>query len=237
MTSFILCCSDYITFKNDDGSLRPRQIKALPKDVKVEVLQSFFKEFAEQSLRDKYGMLMGCEIFSKHRKELCDEMVRLFRNHEIYAKKTEEQRKEIEDFLRLHPETIEVGRHHFDRYNFDVTDNFEVVGIKKNAHYITVANFLETIADHLNEELSTDLQKQKEFILKILHETEYFKNLEDKDKKAMINYINDKFDKRNNTNFDWSYAIYSVSLISDKSEMESYIARQSINKYRKDNKN
>lgn len=235
MTSYIPYFSGYITFKNDDGSLRPRQIKALPKDVKVEVLQSFFKSFAEQSIREKYGNLMGYEILSKHLKELCKEMVRLFRNHEIYTQKTEEQRKEIEDFLGLHPETIELGRHYFDRYNFDVTDNFEVVGIKKNANYIIVTDFLESIAKELNDELCSNPQKQKEFILKALQETEYYKCLENKDQAVVINYINDKFDARNNKSN--RFAEYGFGGLGDQYEVEIYILNQTTKKYRENNEN
>lgn len=227
MTTFSPYCLSYITWRNPDGSLKPRQVKTLPKNVRVEVLQSFFKKFAEESIREKYGDLMGDEILFNYRKELCEEMLRLFRNHEIYTKKTEEQRKEIEDFLTLHPETIEVARHYFDRYNFNVTDDFEVVGIKENAHYVTVSHFLKSIAENLSEELKTNPQLKREFILKTMQETDYFKGLPKVYQKKAIDYIINKLDTGYNRCF--------ISVFDERDEIEDYIAKQSIKKYRADN--
>lgn len=226
MTDYSPYCLGYITWRNDDGSFTPRQIKTLPKNVRVEVLQSFFKSFAKDSIRQKHGDLMGDEIFTNYRKELCEEMVRLFRNHDIYTKKTEEQRKEIEDFLSLHPETVEVARHYFDRYNFDVTDDFEVIGIKENAHYITVAHFLKSIAENLSEDLKTNPQKKREFILKTMQETDYFKGLPKIYQNKAVDYIINKMDTGYND--VWC----TVSIFSEQCEIEDYIAQQSIKRFR-----
>ena len=229
MTDFEPYCLGYISWKNDDGSFTPRQVKKLPKNVSKEVLQSFFREFVFDDLEKEYEKDMEGYFFNaNHFIEIGERMIERFRAHEIYQLKTEKQRKNIEDFLRFHPETIEVARHYYDSENFIMTNNFEVVGIKKNAEAGIVIDFLKCIAKNLGGKLRDDAVSQREFVLETIKETEYFKALTQEYKDEIINYI--KYE------LQVCEGKLLISVVDQRYDIEDFIAQQTINKYKEDKK-
>lgn len=197
-------CINYVSWSNKN--FKTVQVKKFPKNISKEVLQSAFKHMAFDILKEENTNFSNQSICDNYI-NLGQKMIDIFRNNDIYNQKTPQQRQEIEDFLRFHPENIEVSKHCFDRRYFDITDEFKIIDIKPTATKNVVFLYYRIMMNNLPKDF--DNEKLLNFLINNFINTSYYREKSDKEKKSIINYLknNTIFDKELNNNFcetmDW----------------------------------
>ncbi len=170
-------CLYYIKFDREND-FKPIQSKKFRRNVSKEILQSFFKEFAE------HERLVSTQNPIKFGRR----MIELFREHEIYQRKTPEERQEIEDFLRFHPEIIEITYNAIDRDSFEITDDFEVLDIKANASdEVIYTYYFHMINNHyLFKDNKGNYDNIIEYVIEDFKHTTAYKSRSEEEKLKML---------------------------------------------------
>ena len=245
MTTYLPYCFNYVTWKNEDGSFKTTQIKKFPKNVSKKVLQSYFKTVAMDLLGEELVIKETVknpalqEVFLEPLVltkidyiKLGQKMVELFQTHEIYNRKTEQERKDIENFLRFHTETIELSMHVFDKKYCEITDNYEITKIKDNAPFWWVVYLCDCIlrfCERQNNKNPFEIlgKKSKEelfdLLLNKLKQTNYFRLNK---KENMVSQIKPALEEL--------YKKQHYYIISEDSfEVEDLIIKQTIKFHKK----